>query len=87
MRKDSRLLPKGKSNECGAIGLIHASHNPIVLTKFYIMKTYAVVKNPYGGVKVWHKNGRAKWYTNINHEDLESYIAKLVAQGYTKFQP
>jgi hypothetical protein len=57
------------------------------LTKFYNMKTYAVVKNPYGGVKVWHKNGRAKWYTNINHEDLEPYIAKLVAQGYTKFQP
>jgi len=51
------------------------------------IKTYAVVKNPYGGVKVWHKKGRAKWYTIINHEDLESYIAKLVADGYTKFQP
>jgi len=59
------------------------------LIKQYTMeiKTYAVVKNPYGGVKVWHKNGRAKWYTIINHEDLESYIAKLVADGYTKFQP
>lgn len=57
------------------------------LTKFHNMKTYAVVGNRTGGFRVWHKMGRAKWYTDVSRDNLDAYISKLVANGYTKHEP